>query len=1052
MSPCTAAAPSTTGNGQSTASRPASAARRLVRASLLASTALVGAPLAGLAIGLLAPSPAAAQATAAGGTITTLTTPQGRVYDDSAGNGGVQINPVTAGDTITVNGANLTQTRPNAVIGASSRSILLFDTNDAGGATTSVIFTGTTNLSGTLTNSSALRFTTTNGNAVINQTGGSVTVLNQFGINATALTSGAATVTLNQAGNSFAARYAGQGIGVGASSGGLGSASVTTAGTITGFATAIDARSSGGAITVTNAATLTNNTTGIYTAGAAANVTNTGAISGGSTAVQLDNGGTFTNFSTISLAGGTAVTFGSGGTVTLRSGSSTAGNISFTGGGPGNLMVDAGATLSGGTYSGVTTLTNDGTVSLSGRSLSIGTLASTTTSGVIQNMGGTAATLAVASGSYAGTVQDGGGSSSLSLTKTGAGTLTLTGANAYSGGTVIAAGTLVGSATSFGTGPIANGAALVIDQATTARFANAVSGTGTLTKTGAGTLDLTGTSTLTGPTTVAAGRLVVNGSLAGSPVTVQSGASLGGTGVIGGLVAGNGSVIAPGNSIGQLNVAGNVTFGPGSTYQVEVNAAGQGDRILAAGAATLQGGTVQVLAEQGNYLPQTRYVILTAAAGISGQFGAAFTNLAFLVPELVYDPANVTLVLTRNNLGFAGAAATRNQANAAGAAEALGQGRPVYDALVGATAAEARAGFDLISGEVHAHVVTALFQDSDLVRQAVLGRLRDGAGFGFGQAGFGLGQGGTVEAAYSAGRPGPLTPVAVPGLDPTVFGLWGQGFGAWGRDRTDRNAASLDRNTAGFVLGADATLDGQGRVGLAGGYQRTALDLDARLSSGTIESGFGAAYAGALVGPVALRAGLAYAGHQVETTRSVLIRSFADRTRAEYDASTAQAFGEAGYRLDLGRVDLGLVSGRSVLEPFVGGAAIRISTDRFAETGVAAALTGFGRTYDLGTLSLGLRSETQLGEGSPVVLRSMLGWRGAFGDTDPLALQAFRFSNTDTAPFAVAAVPIDRSSFVSETGLDWRFAAQTSLGVSYAAAVGERNQDHAVKGRFEYRF
>src|SRR5690606_14526302 len=122
----------------------------------------------------------------------------------------------------------------------------------------------------------------------------------------------------------------------------------------------------------------------------------------------------------------------------------------------------------------------------------------------------------------------------------------------------------------------------------------------------------TGISPFSGGTFVQGGTLAVNGSLAPSIVTVQGG-MLGGNGTVGGLIVRNTGVAAPGNSIGTLNVAGNMRFERGSVYQVEVNAAGRNDRIDATGMATIQGGTVQVLAEQGAYAPLTRYTILTAS-------------------------------------------------------------------------------------------------------------------------------------------------------------------------------------------------------------------------------------------------------------------------------------------------------------------------------------------------------------------------------------------------------------------------------------------------------
>ena len=152
-----------------------------------------------------------------------------------------------------------------------------------------------------------------------------------------------------------------------------------------------------------------------------------------------------------------------------------------------------------------------------------------------------------------------------------------------------------------GAGGVTLGSAILTtgNDNTSTIFSGSIAGTGGLTKIGAGTFMLTGASTYTGPTNVNAGILSVNGSLA-STVFVNSGGTLMGNGSVGGLNVVSGGTAAPGNSIGTLNVAGNVNFGPGSIYQVETNAAGQSDKILAGGTSSLTGGTVQVLAENGN--------------------------------------------------------------------------------------------------------------------------------------------------------------------------------------------------------------------------------------------------------------------------------------------------------------------------------------------------------------------------------------------------------------------------------------------------------------------
>ncbi len=121
-----------------------------------------------------------------------------------------------------------------------------------------------------------------------------------------------------------------------------------------------------------------------------------------------------------------------------------------------------------------------------------------------------------------------------------------------------------------------------------------VTGTGTLTKTGAGTMTLTGTNTYTGATTVTDGKLIVNGSISTSLLTtVQTGATLGGSGSVGALTIDSGGFFAPGNSPGIETVNGN--YIQNGTLQVDIegltagNSAGNHDQVVVNGTVTLNG-------------------------------------------------------------------------------------------------------------------------------------------------------------------------------------------------------------------------------------------------------------------------------------------------------------------------------------------------------------------------------------------------------------------------------------------------------------------------------
>jgi autotransporter-associated beta strand protein len=122
-----------------------------------------------------------------------------------------------------------------------------------------------------------------------------------------------------------------------------------------------------------------------------------------------------------------------------------------------------------------------------------------------------------------------GGANNQSLTKTGAGSLTLsrfitgtatvtvsggtlvlTGANVHTGGTVVNAGTLSignGGTTGTNTGNITNNASVVFNRSDASTYAGIISGSGSLQKLGAGTLSLSNANTYSGSTTVNGGTL-----------------------------------------------------------------------------------------------------------------------------------------------------------------------------------------------------------------------------------------------------------------------------------------------------------------------------------------------------------------------------------------------------------------------------------------------------------------------------------------------------------------------------------------------------------------
>lgn len=598
---------------------------------------------------------------------------------------------------------------------------------------------------------------------------------------------------------------------------------------------------------------------------------------------------------------------------------------------------------------------------------------------------------------------------------------------AAAGDAAAAPGTVAAAIIQFGAG---DGRVIFNHTSAGYTFAPAMIGDGRIDQI-AGTTILTANSgAFTGSTRVTGGQLIVNGSLAGSNVTV-SGGVLGGTGTLGDVGIHPGGTVAPGfASIGTLT-AGNFGQAPGSVYQVELASNGTGDRINVTGLGQLiDGAALQVVrADGGPYVLGTRYTVLTANGGISGTYVLTGDTqiTAFVGFVAAYDPNNVYIDVLQTR-SFTAAAQTSNQLNTAAALGTLPTSGALSSAILGLpTDAVAQYAFDQLSGEAHASIKSVLVSDSQFLRDAAFGRLRSASG----------GPGITTTATVAQAECEAATSCAT--IDRVTF--WTRAFGSWGRWNSDGNAAALWRDTGGFYLGADVpVMEDRARVGLLVGYSRSSFQVSDRNSSGTSDNFHLGLYGGTQWGDLAVRLGVAHTWHALSTSRSIVFPGFADTTKGNYTAGTTQVFGELGY---------GLRMGGASFEPFANAGYVSLRTDGFSETGGAAALTSWGSVTSATFTTLGMRASTDFTLGSVnATAKASAGWRHAFGDTTPAATFAFAGSGT----FTVLGVPIAQDAAVIEAGFDFRLAPNASLGISYGGQFGAGALDQSVRGNLSIKF
>ncbi|MGI4721534.1 MAG: autotransporter-associated beta strand repeat-containing protein [Janthinobacterium lividum] len=626
------------------------------------------------------------------------------------------------------------------------------------------------------------------------------------------------------------------------------------------------------------------------------------------------------------------------------------------------------------------------------------------------------------------------------LLKQGAGTLVLTGQNSF-GGISIKEGKLIAQTASLANQVDLADASTILSLTDTgnSHYAGILSGTGQFNMDGNGTVLLTGdSSAFSGTTTLNSGTLLVGdsagqGALGGS-FNVLNGATLGGSGTIGSgasslVTIASGGTLSPGNSIGTLSINGDLLIQKGARFMVEVTPGGTtSDLVKVNGTATLGGGTVAHIGASGNYDLRSTYTILSATS-LSGTFDAVTSDFAFLTPSLTYDNSHVTLDLKRNDLEFASAAKGRNQVQTARAIESIGfnTGHAVYDTIaqMADDKTAIRSAFDQLSGELHASVRAIQIEDSRFVRNAANDRLRSA----FGQAG----SSDAPVLAYAANG----SQVAVDAThDSAAF--WAQSFGSWGSFDNDANSIELERQIGGVLLGGDVRLK-DWRLGVIAGYSQS--EVKAERQKATSDNTTLGVYAGGQWGKLALRAGLAQSWHNIETQRSVLITGLSDYLQADYSATTRQAFVETGYAL--------ISREKEQLEAFANLAQVRASSDTFSEDGDAAALDIDQMDADVTFATLGLRAARQIAMGETSgKLRATAGWRYASGDTATKNLQAFSAGDA----FTITGAPIAKNAAVIETGLDVRFNANTTFGLTYTGQFSNSAQDHGFNARLSINF
>jgi autotransporter-associated beta strand protein len=792
----------------------------------------------------------------------------------------------------------------------------------------------------------------------------------------------------------FLAGYGGRGGGGGGGGAGLGGALFVQG---------------GGTLTMTGAFTVSGNTVG----GGAG-----GSGSGGS---GTNNGASGSGVgSGIFLSGNGTITFAPAGGVTQ-----TVSDAIVDQTGAGGTHANAGSWSLVKDGSGITTLTGANAYT-GGTIVNSGILQGNTTS-LRGNIANNAIVVfeQATDGTYAGNITGTG-----ELIKNGAGTLILSGNNSFNGGILVGGGVLQGTSQSL-KGNISSATAVIFDQTFDGTYAGALTGAGTLTKNGTGKLNLTGISTVDGGTTINAGGLAINGHLA-SNVTVNKGGTLSGSGNVTGDIVNHGGTVNPGNSIGTITVNGNFTFNSG-TYEVEVNAQGNSDRINVIGAGhkvTINAGTLLIVPDAGTYTPNTTYTIITTQDGGTVKFDNVAGGVGFLTPRVSLDRNNIYVTLALAPNAFASAGQTQNQQAVGGALDAIaasGNVGGIVTTMANLPTAQGSPALQALSGQPYADFGTLNTRASQLFMNSVGRQMATERGAGLG---------GPQRVALAE-----ACVVSCDTVEPSRFGAWVAGIGSTGSVLGDANASGFTYTMGGTAFGIDYRLDPRFLVGIAGGYTSGTQWVNGFSGNGYSDSFSVALYGSFTQGGFYADALAGYANASNRMQRVISLPGNPTGL-ANGNTSANQFLGqiEAGYKIGLGantsispfaRLQIGSINQAGFTE--YGGGVFNLAVASQTTTSVR---TTFGIDlaggFDIGgtLLDLGLR----------------LGWMHEFADTARPMTAAF--AAAPVSQFTVFGATPQRDSAVIGFSAATALSDRTSLFVSYDGEIGGGTDNHALRAGF----
>lgn len=274
--------------------------------------------------------------------------------------------------------------------------------------------------------------------------------------------------------------------------------------------------------------------------------------------------------------------------------------------------------------------------------------------------------------------------------------------------------------------------------------------------------------------------------------------------------------------------------------------------------------------------------------------------------------------------------------------------------------------------------------------------------------------------------------------DASARGLWIQGLLGRSVDKSRDGSARATRDVGGVIGGGDFALSEAVRLGFAGGYSEDTTHVVARLSRGKLGAAHVMGYAAADLGRLRVRWGVGFAFGGIDTTRSLIFPGFSAALRGAYQARTLNGFAEAGYVVP---------TGGGEVEPYLGLAGYRVSSDAFSESGDPIALRAAAQAQTFAIARAGLKAKLPIA--ATLFVR-------ANAEVDHVA-SGSRFEiplgfAAGGPNFRIGGARLSRDSAGASLGLVWAPGDALRLSVRYDGTFGANGSSNSGRATLSIGF